>query len=34
MKNDFKLDINYLHRELGDIINPVFSATESNLKNL
>jgi IS5 family transposase len=32
MKNDFKLGINYLHGELGDIINPIFSASASNLR--
>jgi hypothetical protein len=32
MKNYFKLDINYLHRELGDTINPIFSAVASNLR--
>jgi hypothetical protein len=29
MKNDFKLGINYFHGELGEIINPIFSAIAS-----
>jgi hypothetical protein len=33
-KNDLKLGINYLHGELGDTINPIFSALASNLKNM
>jgi hypothetical protein len=33
MKNDFKLDINYLHGELDDTINHIFSATALNLEN-
>jgi hypothetical protein len=32
MRNDFKLGINYLHGELGDIINHIFSASASYLR--
>jgi IS5 family transposase len=32
MKNDFKLGINYLHGELGDTINHIFSAAALNLR--
>ncbi|MDR1546525.1 MAG: transposase, partial [Deltaproteobacteria bacterium] len=32
MKNDFKLGINYLRGELGDTINPIFSAAALNLR--
>jgi hypothetical protein len=32
MKSDFKLGINYLHGELGDTINHIFSASVSNLR--
>jgi hypothetical protein len=32
MKNNFKLGNNYLRGELGDIINPIFSAAASSLR--